>query len=84
MLSNSSILISGGTRSFGHTFVPMTLKVQSKEELLGVYINKIHDYKVNYKFNFINNFHHTNDISFIIGNKKPWGKGYSNEAVKLC
>jgi len=58
--------------------------VRDKEELLGVCINKIHDYKVNYKFNFINNFHHTNDISFIIGNKKPWGKGYSNEAVKLC
>ncbi len=26
MLSNSSILITGGTGSFGHTFVPMTLK----------------------------------------------------------
>ena len=25
MLSNSSILITGGTGSFGHTFVPMTL-----------------------------------------------------------
>ena len=26
MLKNSSILITGGTGSFGHTFVPMTLK----------------------------------------------------------
>ncbi len=26
MLSNSSILITGGTGSFGHAFVPMTLK----------------------------------------------------------
>ncbi|MBU1979083.1 MAG: polysaccharide biosynthesis protein, partial [Gammaproteobacteria bacterium] len=25
MLTNSSILITGGTGSFGHTFVPMTL-----------------------------------------------------------
>jgi len=42
------------------------------------------DHKCNCKLKFINNFHHTNDISFIIGNKKSWGKGYSNEAVKLC
>ena len=26
MLKNSSILITGGTGSFGHNFVPMTLK----------------------------------------------------------
>jgi UDP-N-acetylglucosamine 4,6-dehydratase/5-epimerase len=26
MLNNSSILITGGTGSFGHTFISMTLK----------------------------------------------------------
>ena len=26
MLKNSTILITGGTGSFGHSFVPMTLK----------------------------------------------------------
>ena len=26
MLKNSSILITGGTGSFGHSFVPLTLK----------------------------------------------------------
>jgi UDP-N-acetylglucosamine 4,6-dehydratase/5-epimerase len=26
MLENSTILITGGTGSFGHAFVPMTLK----------------------------------------------------------
>ena len=26
MLSNSSILVTGGTGSFGSTFIPMTLK----------------------------------------------------------
>ena len=26
MLENSVILVTGGTRSFGHAFIPMTLK----------------------------------------------------------
>jgi FlaA1/EpsC-like NDP-sugar epimerase len=28
MLKNASILITGGTGSFSHVFVPMTLKIQ--------------------------------------------------------
>ena len=51
MLKNSSILISGGTGSFGKTFVPLTLKKYNpksntyfrdpayKEELDGIAIN---------------------------------------------
>jgi UDP-N-acetylglucosamine 4,6-dehydratase (inverting) len=34
MLSNSSILITGGTGSFGHTFVPMTLEKYSPRRLV--------------------------------------------------
>lgn len=34
MLSNSSILITGGTGSFGHTFVPMTLAKYSPRRLV--------------------------------------------------
>lgn len=34
MLSNSSILITGGTGSFGSAFVPMTLKKYNPKKLL--------------------------------------------------
>jgi len=34
ILSNSSILITGGTGSFGHTFVPMTLKKYNPKKII--------------------------------------------------
>ena len=34
MLKNSSILITGGTGSFGHTFVPMTLKKYNPKKIV--------------------------------------------------
>ena len=34
MLKNSSILITGGTGSFGHTFVPLTLKKYNPKRLV--------------------------------------------------
>lgn len=34
MLSNSSILITGGTGSFGHTFIPMTLKKYNPKKII--------------------------------------------------
>lgn len=34
MLKNSSILITGGTGSFGHTFIPMTLEKYSPKRLV--------------------------------------------------
>jgi len=34
MLKNSSILITGGTGSFGHTFIPMTLEKYNPERLV--------------------------------------------------
>ena len=38
----------------------------------------------NIKIGQINNFHKTAEISYFIGNKKEWGKGYGTEAVKLA
>ena len=34
MLKNSSILITGGTGSFGHSFVPMTLKEYNPKKIV--------------------------------------------------
>ena len=34
MLQNSSILITGGTGSFGHTFIPMTLKKYNPKKIV--------------------------------------------------
>ena len=34
MLKNSSILVTGGTGSFGHAFIPMTLKKYSPKRLV--------------------------------------------------
>ena len=34
MLENSTILITGGTGSFGHTFVPMTLAKYNPKKLI--------------------------------------------------
>ena len=34
MLSNSTILITGGTGSFGHTFVPMTLEKYNPKKII--------------------------------------------------
>ena len=34
MLTNSSILITGGTGSFGHSFIPMTLKKYNPKRIV--------------------------------------------------
>jgi len=34
MLKNSNILITGGTGSFGHAFIPMTLKLYNPRRLV--------------------------------------------------
>lgn len=34
MLTNSTILVTGGTGSFGHTFVPMTLEKYNPKKLI--------------------------------------------------
>ena len=34
MLTNSNILITGGTGSFGHTFIPMTLEKYNPKKIV--------------------------------------------------
>ena len=34
MLNNSTILITGGTGSFGHTFIPMTLEKYNPNKII--------------------------------------------------
>ena len=42
MLTNSSILITGGTGSFGHSFIPMTLaKYNPKKIVVFSFVGKI-------------------------------------------
>ena len=36
MFDNSTILITGGTASFGHSFVPMTLKKYNSKKIIYV------------------------------------------------
>ncbi len=61
MLSNSSILITGGTGSFGNTFVPMTLERYSPKRLIIYSRDEMKQWEMAQKF--------TGDkrVSFIIG-----------------
>jgi UDP-N-acetylglucosamine 4,6-dehydratase len=61
MLSNASILITGGTGSFGHSFVPMTLKRYNPARLVIYSRDEMKQWEMAQKF--------TNDkrISFLIG-----------------
>src|SRR5665647_1873498 len=61
MLSNSSILITGGTGSFGNTFVPMTLKKYNPKRLVIYSRDEMKQWDMALKFQ--------NDprVSFIIG-----------------
>ena len=34
MLNNSTILVTGGTGSFGHTFIPMTLEKYNPKKII--------------------------------------------------
>ena len=38
----------------------------------------------NLKIGPINQYHNTADISYFIGDKKEWGKGYATDALKLA
>lgn len=61
MLSNSSVLITGGTGSFGNTFVPMTLAKYNPKRLVIYSRDEMKQWEMAQKF--------TNDkrVSFIIG-----------------
>ena len=72
MLTGKTILITGGTGSFGHTFIPMTLEkynpkkiiVFSRDEMMhtGVLIN--HPSHIKLDFEFIKRTHHSIILPF--------------------
>ena len=51
---------------------------------MAICINKNNKHIGNIKIGPINLFHKTADISYFLGEKKEWGKGYATEAVKLA
>ena len=61
MLSNSSILITGGTGSFGYTFVPMTLARYNPKRLLIYSRDEMKQWDMQLKFQ------HDPRVRFIIG-----------------
>src|SRR5688572_16204274 len=61
MLSNSSILITGGTGSFGHTFVPMTLARFNPKRLVIYSRDEMKQWDMGLKFQ------HDPRVRFIIG-----------------
>ena len=51
--------------------------------LMAICIRKNNKHIGNIKIGPINYFHKTADISYFIGDKNEWGKGYATNAVKL-
>ena len=46
MLKNSSILITGGTGSFGHAFIPMTLEKYNPKRLVVFSRDEMKEYQI--------------------------------------
>jgi UDP-N-acetylglucosamine 4,6-dehydratase len=61
MLTNSSILITGGTGSFGHAFVPMTLAKYQPARLVIYSRDEMKQWEMAQKFQ------HDSRVQFIIG-----------------
>ena len=61
MLKNSSILVTGGTGSFGNAFVPMTLKAHNPKRLV------IYSRDEMKQWDMAQKFHSDKRVSFIIG-----------------
>ena len=51
--------------------------------LMAICIKKNQKHIGNIKIGPINKFHKTADISYFIGDKEEWGKGYATNAIKL-
>ena len=61
----------------------ITEKNKSKNEhLLGIFLKEKKIHLGNIKIGPINFFDMTAEISYFIGDKKNWGKGYATEAIK--
>ena len=76
------------TRHYIHSIpkIKNFIKNCSKENslLLAICTNKNNKHIGNIKIGPINNFHQTAEISYFIGEKSEWGKGYATEAVNLA
>ena len=58
-------------------------KKKSKNEFLyGIFLKKNNEHIGNIKLGPINTKHKYADISYFIGNKKMWGRGYATKAIK--
>ena len=51
MLENSTVLITGGTGSFGHAFIPMTLKKQNPKQIIVFSRDEMKQWEMAQKFN---------------------------------
>ncbi len=60
-----------------------TKKNNKLEYLFGIFIKKNNEHVGNIKLGDINFFHKTGDISYFIGNKENWKKGYASKAIEL-
>ncbi len=68
MLTNSSILITGGTGSFGHTFVPMTLEKYNPKRLVIYSRDEMKQWDMGLKYEG------DKRVSFIIGDVRDKGR----------
>ena len=70
MLTNSSILITGGTGSFGHTFVSMTLQKYNPKRLVIFSRDEMKQWKMQKLYN------HDNRVRFFIGDVRDKDRLY--------
>lgn len=70
MLSNSSILITGGTGSFGHTFIPMTLEKYKPKKIIIYSRDEMKQWEMAKKFQ------HDERLRFFIGDVRDKDRLY--------
>ena len=59
------------------------MQEDENEELFGIFTNdKNNEHIGNCKLGFINKAHLSADVSYLIGNKNFWGKGYATEMLR--
>ncbi len=68
MLTNSSILITGGTGSFGHTFVPMTLEKYNPRRLVIFSRDEMKQWEM------AKLYQHDDRVRFFIGDVRDQGR----------
>ena len=69
-----------------HTFKDLKEFIETKRKsktdfLFGIFLKKNNEHVGNIKLGDINFFHKTGEISYFIGNKENWDKGYASDAI---